>query len=454
MSEINPFTERIGVKRRDMMIMACVSTILFLSLYFIFGINQNNESLEDDTVEANVSNEEDIAAFEEKFGFDTRDFYIEESVFNPNQFIGDILYKNGISYALIAELERKAKDVFDVKKIKSGKNYAIIKEDSCDTTVAFAYEPDPLSYVLYDFRDSISVQVVEREFTTCIETASGKIESSLWNAIVGNGHDWALVDLMENSLSSSVDFYFTQKGDEFKLIYEKNYIDGEPVSLGNMLGAYYKNVRGEHYSIYFESDKYEGFFDHEGRPSKKSFLKAPVKYSRISSRFNRRRFHPIKKTTIPHLGTDYAARTGTPIQSVADGVVLEARYTKNNGFYIKIRHDKTYTTQYLHMSRFQKGIAPGATVNRGQVIGYVGSTGLATGPHVCFRFWKNGKQIDHMRENFPPPDPISEEYLEKFFEKRNDIVDYLRHIPMIHSQTRVVSVNLEEEEEIEYDFTL
>ncbi len=445
MSKSNPLSDLFGNKKYGSFIMAGVLVFFIVFIPFL-NPSKHSEDSEDDTISALEdmdTNEEKVVI--EKFGFSIHDFYIEEAIFSPNQFLGDILYRNGISYALIAELERKARDVFDVRKIRSGKNYAIIKEDACDATVALAYEPDPLRFVLFDFRDSVSVKIVEREYTSCIETVSGRIESSLWDAIVGKGNDYALVDLMENALASSVDFYYTQKGDEFKLIYEQNYVEGEPVALGKMLGAYYKNERGEHYSIYFESDQYEGFFDREGRPSKKSFLKAPVKYSRISSHYNLRRFHPIKKTTIPHLGTDYAAPHGTPIHSVADGVVLEASYTKNNGFYVKIRHDKTYTTQYLHMSRFHKGIVPGATVSRGQTIGYVGATGLATGPHVCFRFWKNGKQINHLRENFPPPDPISEDYIPLFNEKRNEIVEILNQIPVVDTRPSVISVALQDE---------
>ena len=206
-----------------------------------------------------------------KYGFGADDYFFEDEIIKSNQFLGDILFKSGISYPLIAELEQKAKNVFDVRRIRAGKNYSIVREDSCGETVALVYEPDPLSYIVYDFRDSVSVKSIEREYITCIETASGKLESSLWDAIVGQGYDYALVDLMEDALASSVSFYHSQKGDEFKLIYERKYIDATPVSLGKLLGAYFRNDRGEHYAIYFESDTYSGFFDEEARPSKKSF---------------------------------------------------------------------------------------------------------------------------------------------------------------------------------------
>ena len=423
----------------DLAIALVVSIILIGTYQYISHINKPK-----DDPGPLIINEMAAKSQITKYGFDQDNFMFEDATIQSNQFLGDILYKSGISYPLIAELEQKAKDVYDVRRIRAGKNYSIVREDSCGETVALVYEPDPLRYIIYDFRDSVSVKSIERDYITCIETASGRLETSLWDAIVGQGYDYALVDLMEDALASSVSFYHSKKGDEFKLVYERNYIDDEPVTLGRLLGAYFKNARGEHYAIYFESDKYSGFFDEEARPSKKSFLLSPVKYTRISSRFSYSRFHPIKKRRIPHLGTDYAAPRGTPIRSVADGVVIAASYTKSNGKYVKIKHDKTYQTQYLHMSRFAKGMVPGATVTRGQTIGYVGSTGLATGPHVCFRFWKNGRQVDHLRENFPPPDPMPDEYLPAFWETRDEMLNFLTEVPIYDEGPKSLAVALEE----------
>jgi murein DD-endopeptidase MepM/ murein hydrolase activator NlpD len=424
--------------RSDLTI-ALIVTISLIGIYhLITNINHDDNGITSPVTEMRKS------VHMEKYGFSNEDYFFENSTIANNQFLGDILYKSGIPYPLIAELEQKAKEVYDVRRIRVGKDYSIVREDSCGTAVALVYEPDPLSYVVFDFRDSVSVRNVEREYLTCVETASGKLQTSLWDALVGQGYDFALVDLMEDALASSVSFYHAKKGDEFKLIYERKYIDDRPIALGQLLGAYYKNSRGEHYAIYFESDKYSGFFDQEARPSKKSFLLSPVKYSRISSPFSYNRFHPIKKRKIPHLGTDYAALHGTPIRTVADGVVISASYTKANGKYVKIKHDKTYQTQYLHMSRFAKGIVPGATVKRGETIGYVGSTGLATGPHVCFRFWKNGRQVNHLRENFPPADPMPEEYLPSFYDKRDEIVNFLSHITIDEPRPKAKAVSLEQ----------
>lgn len=357
-----------------------------------------------------------------KFGFDVEDNHFDSGTIEYNQFVGDILTDNGVPFSTIADLELKSKDVFSVRKIKAGHKYHIVKRDSCtDGCKAFVYEPDPLRYVVYNFEDSVSVEVHDKKFDICLDVASGVIETSLWNAMVDQDINPGVIDLMEDALSSSISFYHTKVGDRFKVIYERKYIDGEPIALGNLVGAYYQNASGEHYSVFYESEKYAGFYDEEGRPTKKSFLLSPIRAGRISSRYNLRRLHPIKRRRIPHLGTDYAAPYGTPIRAVADGVVTEVRYTKGNGKYVKIKHDKTYTTQYLHMQKYGKGMRPGVKVTQGQTIGYVGSTGLATGPHVCFRFWKNGAQVNHLRENFPPADPMPESELETFYAQRDEV---------------------------------
>jgi murein DD-endopeptidase MepM/ murein hydrolase activator NlpD len=235
---------------------------------------------------------------------------------------------------------------------------------------------------------------------------------------------------MEDALQWSVDFHHAQKGDRFKLLYEEETVECEPAGIGRVYAAIYETGGKEYHSIYFESGKKEqtGYYDLEGRPMNKGFLKAPVKYARISSGYNLRRFHPILKYVRPHFGTDYAAPAGTPILAVGSGTVIEAGYGKGNGNFVKIKHDNTYQTQYLHMRGFAKGIRKGAHVSQGEVIGYVGSTGLATGPHVCFRFWKNGQQVNHLNLKFPPPAPLPKEELPAFFQLRDDYVEQLKKL--------------------------
>jgi murein DD-endopeptidase MepM/ murein hydrolase activator NlpD len=363
------------------------------------------------------------------FGFNTSSYHLSSFTVGNGEIIGNILSENGITSDIITSLEEKAKDIFSVNKIRPGKNYHIIKTDSCSKACALVYEPSPLHYVLYDFRDSVAVTVHDRAYETCTEIASGEISSSLWGALEDQGVSPAIIDKMEDALASSVDFHHTQKGDQFKLVFEKKYVDGKEIGLGQLVGAYYKNDNGSYYSVYYENGSYKGYYDYQGRAAKSSFLKSPVKFTRISSGFNLRRFHPIRRMTIPHLGTDYAAPYGTPIRAVSDGVVEEAAYTGNNGRYVKIKHDKTYQSQYLHMQGYAAGMKKGKRVQQGETIGYVGSTGLATGPHVCFRFWKNGVQINHLKENFEPSKPLPNSELPVFFEYRDKIKTLIDEIP-------------------------
>lgn len=364
-----------------------------------------------------------------KFGFPLDSVYFQENIIKKNEVFSNVLSANGLSSNLILLIENKAKDIFKFRNIKAGSKYHIIKSNECDEIpIAFIYEPDKYSYFICDLRNDIKVNLVEREVELCEESAFGSIESSLWQSLSKAGVDNSIIDKMEEALSTSVDFYHTQKGDEFKLIFEKKYIDGEYIGLGKLKAASYTTGNNTSYSMLYTSKDYEGYLDFDGRPARKTFLKAPVKFSRISSNFNLRRFHPIKNVTIPHLGTDYAAPYGTEIRAVSDGVVTAAAYGSGNGNFVKIRHDKVYETQYLHMSRFAKGVRSGTRVRQGQTIGYVGATGLATGPHVCFRFWKNGKQINHLKEKMPAPEPLPASQLKSYFELRDKMMLRLQNV--------------------------
>ena len=365
---------------------------------------------------------------EKIFGFEKDKYHFETHALKPNQSLGEILLYQGIEWDSILKLDKVSKDVFSIRRFRAKKDFTLIKEDECGSPTCLIYEPNKLTYVKYHLKDNIDIDIVRKKYEICEEEASGEIESSLWVAMKDAGIGFDLIDKMEDALASSVDFYHAQKGDKFKLLYQRKYIEGKAVDNGEILAAAYKDQNGENFAVYFENDNYSGFYDLEGQPTKGTFLRAPLKYSRISSRFNPRRFHPIKKRRIPHLGTDYAAPIGTPIYAVADGVIEVAGYRKNNGKYIKIRHDDIYQTQYLHMNRFAKGIKKGVRVKQGQVIGEVGQTGLATGPHVCFRFWKHGRQVNHLRENFPPKDPLPKEELPGFYTQRDLLLARLDNI--------------------------
>ena len=349
------------------------------------------------------------------FGISVDSFDVHQGTIRRNQFLGDILKKHNVSSQQLHELSNKSKKVFDVRKLAYRQPYTLFCErDSLKTANYFVYQPNKIEYVVYKLKDSIEVYQEFQEMDTVEHAISGIIETSLWETMINAGAMPELAHAMSEVYAWQVDFYRIQKGDKFKVVYEQIYVDGEPAGMGKILGAYFNHFGEDYYAFYFDQGSGISYFDEEGQSLQKQFLRAPLRYKRISSRYTRKRYHPVQKRYKAHLGTDYAAAPGTPIRTVGDGIVEEARYNRNNGYYVKIRHNGVYTTQYLHMSDFAKGIKKGVKVKQGQTIGFVGSTGLASGPHLCFRFWKNGRQIDALKVKLPPSEPVKEEYRVEF----------------------------------------
>lgn len=376
-----------------------------------------------------------------KYGFALDTFQVVEQTVQPGQFLGDILLQQKMDYPSIEKLVANSTKVFDVRQLRVGKPFTILTKDPEQRGEYLIYEPNVYEYVVFQLQGELKAERVKREVTTKVQASAGNLESSLWNAIVGQGLSYELAAKMEDALQWSIDFHHLQKGDEFKLVYDQNYIEDEAVGIGQVHAAYYKTGKNEYHAIYYDNGKQSGYYDLEGRPMKRGFLKAPVKYAHISSYYNLNRFHPILKHVRPHYGTDYAAPYGTPIYAVGDGVVAEASYTNGNGNFVKIKHDATYQTQYLHMQKFAEGIRRGAHVKQGQVIGYVGATGLATGPHVCFRFWKDGKQVNHLNLKFPPANPLGPEDMPAFQELREQYLALLGSAQILKTEEETVAAN-------------
>ncbi len=297
-----------------------------------------------------------------------------------NQNLSDILYPHNISFQEIDELARKSKDVFDVRKLVVNKEYTMICErDSLKTVAYFVYEPNKVDYVVYQLKDTILAYKEQKEVEIVEKQIAGIIENSLYVDMTELGGTPQLVNELADVFGWQIDFFRIKKGDQYKVKKKKKIVEGEVVEMGNIRGAYFQHFGNDYYGVLYDQGKGNDFFDEVGGSLRKAFLRAPVEYSRISSRYSGRRFHPVQKRWKAHLGTDYAAPRGTPIRATGDGIVVDARYKKYNGNYVKIKHNNTYTTQYLHMSRIGSGIRPGVKVKQGQTIGYVGSTGLATG---------------------------------------------------------------------------
>jgi len=333
----------------------------------------------------------------------------------PNQSLSEILLNFNVTYATIDQIAKKSKKVFDVRKFNPGKKYLVFyADDSVQKASYFIYELDAANYIVYGLTDSLPIFRGRKEVETRVRTASGVINSSLWQTTIDNGIDHNVPLKLSEIYAWAVDFYRIQKGDMFKVIYEEKLVEDEVIGMGRVIAAYFQHYGDDYYAVYFEQGNAADYFDENAKSLRRAFLKAPLKYSRISSRFSMKRFHPVQKRYKPHLGTDYAAPRGTPIMATGDGKVVKSGYTKGNGNYVKIRHNSVYSTQYLHMQKIKSGIKRGVRVRQGEVIGYVGSTGLATGPHVCYRFWKNGSQVDALKIKVPPSLPVDKKYIEAY----------------------------------------
>jgi murein DD-endopeptidase MepM/ murein hydrolase activator NlpD len=367
---------------------------------------------------------------EMRWGFSLEEFQLSESALHAGDVLGEILLKHGLTYPQVHQLVEQCKGKFNINSFRIGNSLNFLKKGISPAPQYMVYEASPYEYAVFNLQAPYNVDVVKREVTTEVVAASGVLETNFWQALTDNGLNDELADGMIDLLASSVDFYHQKQGDRFKVVFEQHYVEGKPVGTGKIIAAVYERDGKESYAFNYEKEgEKTTYFDFDGRPARTAFLKSPVKFSRISSRYNLNRLHPILGYHKAHKGTDYAAPTGTPIMAVAEGTVLEAGRRGGNGIFVKIRHDAVYATQYLHMSSYAKGMRPGVRVAQGQTIGYVGSTGLATGPHCCFRFWKNGVEVDHLRLNLPQPQPITGALFESFKVVRNELVKRLNEVP-------------------------
>lgn len=344
---------------------------------------------------------------------------IEYGEVRKNQNLSEILAPH-VSMQIIDLISRTTRNIFDVRKIRPGNRYAVITaRDSLKRPLFFIYEITTTDFVVYDFRDSLHVYRDEKVVTKTIRTASGTITSSLWNAFVENDLDINLALKMSDVYAWTIDFYGLQKGDNFKVIYEALSIDTIPVGVGNILASRFESSGQDFYAFYFEQDGAGSYFDELAESLQRTFLKAPLRFSRISSKFTNSRKHPVLKIYRPHHGVDYAAPRGTPVVALGDGKVLEARWNGGFGRYIKIRHNSVYSTGYGHLSSYAKGIKAGKYVKQGDVIGYVGSSGLSTGPHLDFRVYKNNAPVDPLKMESPPVEPVDTAHLKEY----NSLID-------------------------------
>lgn len=363
------------------------------------------------------------------YGMVIDDYTVIEDKIKRNEVLGDILMEYNVPPNIIHQISKLSRNIFDVRKLAANKKYTLIcDQDSLKTAKAFVYEPNPTEYIVLRFEDTLWVDVCKREVMIVEKSIAGEIKSNLSQTIEELGISHELTNRFVDVFGWQVDFQRLQKGDKFKLIYEEAQVEGVSVGIKQINAIYFEHFGSPYYAFPFDQGEGIDYFDEDGKSLRKALLKYPIEFTRISSRFTMSRFHPVQKRWKAHLGTDFAAPTGTPIRAVGDGVIQEATFRSNNGNYVKIRHNATYTTQYLHMSRIAQGVRAGTRVRQGQTIGYVGSTGLATGPHLCYRFWRNGKQVDALKVELPPSQPVKKEFIESFESVKTDLTKKLDDI--------------------------
>lgn len=374
---------------------------------------------ENNNVELPETNTVAEEAIIEQYGYILNDFNVIRDTIRKGDTFGDILFANGVPQEKIMEVATKFRDSFDVRKIGIGKPYVLLNsKDSLDKTQVFIYETNKVDFAVVDFRDTLSIFNSQKPVRYEDRTASGVITSSLSATMEEQNLSPYMTDQLANIYAWTINFFKLQPGDRFKVIYTEKFIDDTiPGGLKEIKAAYFEHRGKPLYAFKFSSDslgKLSGYYDENANNLKRAFLKAPVKFSRISSRYNlNRRIKYYGFKLRPHRGTDFAAPVGTPILATADGVVTKSERRGGNGNYVKIRHNGTYETQYLHMKA--RNVKVGQHVSQGDVIGWIGMTGNTSGPHVCYRFWKNGKEVDPFKEDTPFSQPLPKELHEQYF---------------------------------------
>ncbi|MBR1809365.1 MAG: peptidoglycan DD-metalloendopeptidase family protein [Paludibacteraceae bacterium] len=363
----------------------------------------------------NTQNDEQaIKEIRYEYGIPVDSFRIQTGTVQQGETLSGILNRLGAPRSAVNQLANVDKQLFDVRQIRQGKQYMAFY--AADTLLEyFVYEQSRTQSVVFHLADSLHVEKQQKQIITQRKTASATIESSLWNAFSSQGVNPQLALELSEVYQWTVDFFGLQRGDRFDVIYDEQYVDDLSIGIGTIYAARCQHAGATLYAYRFDhDDDCHGYFDQDGKSLRKAFLKAPLNYKRISSTFTYARKHPIYKTVRPHTGVDYAAPMGTPVVALGDGTVIEKGYKGGGGNTVKIRHNSTYTTAYLHLSKYGKGVEVGKHVDQGQVIGYVGSTGASTGPHLDFRVWKNGTPVNPLTLESPSVDPVPQKLIAEF----------------------------------------
>ncbi len=398
--------------RKDIVAIFFFTLCGFLLFFYLFSVIFSESS--SPKLAAPIESVREKIKYE--YGIPVNYYIRKQDKVRPNQSLSTILHSNNISLSIIDKLNTASQPIFDVKKIQKGHKYILYCErDSIETPCFFVYENTRTQFIVYNLLDPGDVKLFNMEIDQVIKKARGIIESSLWNTMVDKKLDPLLAITLEDIYQWTIDFFSLQPGDGFRIIYEEKYVEGESIGSENIIAAEFVHMGEIFLAIPFKIDNKIEFYDKEGNSLRRNFLKAPLKSYRISSGYSNRRFHPILKIYRPHHGVDYAASRGTEVHSVGDGTITETGYQKNGGGrYIKIRHNSVYSTTYMHLEAYAKGIRSGIRVKQDQIIAYVGSSGLATGAHLDFRFYRNGSPVNPLTIETQPVKAVPESQKPEF----------------------------------------
>lgn len=403
---------------------------LFLSLaLFSCGEKQDATST---PIDQTLETEPEVI---KEYGYVLDDYVVERDTVQSGDSFGKILFDSNVDYATIQEISDSVKNVFDTRRIRVGKPYMLLKsKDTLEAAQVFIYEQNKEDYVVVDFEDDVTAAAKKHPVTIVEREVSGVISSNLSSTFDDLGASVLVSIKMADIYAWTIDFNKLDVGDRFKVIYDERYVnDTVPAGVGNIKACVFEHRGREIYAYRFENDSLPGgydYFDQNAENLRRAFLKSPLKYGRLSSRYNlKRRIKYYGYRVRPHKGTDFAAPIGTPILATADGVVTKSERRGGNGNYVKIRHNGTYDTQYLHMKKRLAKV--GQSVRQGEVIGTIGMTGNSGGPHVCYRFWKNGKQVDPFAEDLPASEPMADELLPVFDSIKRPLQLQLDNLPFM-----------------------
>ncbi len=352
---------------------------------------------------------------QKEFDITIDSFYVVTGKVKRNQNLALILNETGLDRDIANQATLNSSSVFDIGNIRLGNQYKLYYSKDKDSLLRyFVYQHSPTEYLKIDLNGAPIAIRGEKPIQNVLRTCSGEVSSSLWNTMVENNIDPVMAIRLSEIYAWTVDFFGLDRGDRFKVIFEMQYVDSIPVGIGRIYAASFIHKGEELMAYEYTQDGEVSYYDQYGKSLRRQLLKAPLRFSRISSGFSKSRMHPILKIVRPHSGVDYVAPTGTPVYTVGDGVVVEKGYSKSAGNYVKVKHNSVYTTGYNHFSKFASGIQVGTKVKQGQVIGYVGKTGYATGPHLDYRVWMNGHLINPLKIKAPPIEPIKEQNIQDF----------------------------------------